>query len=100
MNPLAATWLCWAIIGLSPIAGKYAVGVISPVLLVLLGTLIGVLYFTPWITKNRKWGGVAGPRNPLEIFVYRNLWYRFAFYHIADCLALHHAGQRGYIAAV
>ena len=53
MNPLAATWLCWAIIGLSPIAGKYAVGVISPVLLVLLGTLIGVLYFTPWITKNR-----------------------------------------------
>lgn len=56
MNPLAATWLCWAIIGLSPIAGKYAVGVISPVLLVFLGTLIGVLYFTPWITKNHKWG--------------------------------------------
>ena len=56
MNPLAATWLCWAIIGLSPIAGKYAVGVISPVLLVFLGTLLGVLYFTPWITKNKKWG--------------------------------------------
>ena len=61
MNPLAATWLCWAIIGLSPIAGKYAVGVISPVLLVLLGTLIGVLYFTPWITKNRKWGELLAP---------------------------------------
>ena len=61
MNPLAATWLCWAIIGLSPIAGKYAVGVISPVLLVLLGTLIGVLYFTPWITKNRKWGELLSP---------------------------------------
>lgn len=56
MNPLAATWLCWAIIGLSPIAGKYAVGVISPALLVFLGTLIGVIYFTPWITKNHKWG--------------------------------------------
>ena len=61
MNPLAATWLCWAIIGLSPIAGKYAVGVISPVLLVLLGKLIGVLYFTPWITKNRKWGELLSP---------------------------------------
>lgn len=56
MNPLAATWLCWAIVGLSPIAGKYAVGVISPALLVFLGTLIGVLYFTPWVTKNHKWG--------------------------------------------
>lgn len=56
MNPLAATWLCWAIVGLSPIAGKYAVGVISPALLVFLGTLIGVLYFMPWVTKNHKWG--------------------------------------------
>ena len=56
MNPLAATWLCWAIVGLSPIAGKYAVGVISPALLVFLGTLIGVLYFTPWVTNNHKWG--------------------------------------------
>ncbi len=61
MNPLAATWLCWAVIGLSPIAGKYAVGVISPVLLVFLGTLIGVLYFTPWITQNRKWGELLAP---------------------------------------
>lgn len=63
MNPLAATWLCWAIIGLSPIAGKYAVGVISPVLLVFLGTLIGVLYFTPWITKNHKWGELLAKEN-------------------------------------
>lgn len=55
-SPLAAAWVCWAIVGLSPIAGKYAVGVISPVLLVFLGTLIGVLYFLPWITKNNKWG--------------------------------------------
>lgn len=55
MNPLAATWLCWAIIGLSPIAGKYAVGVISPALLVFLGTLIGVFYFAPWVTKNKQW---------------------------------------------
>lgn len=55
-SPLAAAWVCWAIVGLSPVAGKYAVGVISPALLVFLGTLIGVFYFTPWITKNHKWG--------------------------------------------
>lgn len=55
-TPLAAAWACWAIVGLSPVAGKYAVGVISPALLVFLGTLIGVLYFTPWITQNHKWG--------------------------------------------
>lgn len=56
MTPLLSAWICWAIVGLSPIAGKYAAGVISPALLVFLGTLIGVLYFTPWITKNHKWG--------------------------------------------
>ena len=55
MSPLTAAWICWAIVGVSPIAGKLAVGVISPVLLVLLGTLLGVLYFTPWVTKNKKW---------------------------------------------
>ena len=56
MHPLLAAWICWAIVGLSPVMGKYAVGVISPVLLVFFGTLIGVLYFTPWMTKNHKWG--------------------------------------------
>lgn len=63
MNPLAATWLCWAIIGISPIVGKYAVGVISPVLLVFLGTLLGVAYFTPWITKNQKWRDLFAKSN-------------------------------------
>lgn len=56
MSALTAAWVCWAIVGFSPIAGKLAVGLISPVLLVFFGTLIGVLYFTPWITKNHKWG--------------------------------------------
>lgn len=60
-TPLAAAWVCWAIVGLSPVAGKYAVGVISPALLVFLGTIIGVLYFTPWITKNKKWGELLTP---------------------------------------
>lgn len=62
MSPLAAAWICWAIVGLSPVAGKYAVGVISPALLVFLGTLIGVLYFTPWVTKNKKWGELLAPQ--------------------------------------
>ncbi len=62
MTPLLAAWVCWAIVGLSPIAGKYAVGVISPAVLVCLGTVIGVLYFTPWITRNRKWGELLSPK--------------------------------------
>ncbi|MBO4674680.1 MAG: EamA family transporter, partial [Elusimicrobiaceae bacterium] len=55
-SPLTAAWICWAIVGLSPIMGKYAVGIVSPALLVFLATCIGVLYFTPWITTNHKWG--------------------------------------------
>ena len=69
MHPLTAAWVCWAIVGMSPVAGKFAVGVISPALLVLLGTLIGVVYFTPWVTKNRQWG---------ELFARQTLW-KFLF---------------------
>ncbi len=55
-SALSAAWICWALVGLSPIMGKYAAGLISPAVLVFLGTLLGVLYFTPWVTKNYKWG--------------------------------------------
>ncbi len=55
-SALTAAWICWALVGLSPIMGKYAAGLISPAVLVLLGTLLGVVYFTPWVTKHRKWG--------------------------------------------
>ncbi len=61
-SPLTAAWICWAIVGLSPIMGKYAVGLISPVVLVFLGTLLGILYFAPWITKNHKWGELLAPQ--------------------------------------
>ena len=68
-SPLTAAWICWAIVGLSPIMGKYAVGLISPAVLVFLGTLLGVAYFTPWVTKNHKWG---------ELFA-RDTWGKFLF---------------------
>ena len=68
-SPLTAAWICWAIVGLSPVMGKYSVGLISPAVLVFLGTLLGVLYFAPWITKNHKWG---------ELFA-RATWGKFLF---------------------
>ena len=68
-SPLLAAWICWAIVGLSPIIGKYSVSIISPTLLVFLGTILGVLYFTPWITQNKKWG---------ELFS-RDTWGKFLF---------------------
>ena len=69
MSPLVAAWVCWAIVGFSPIAGKFAVGLISPVLLVFLGTLIGVAYFTPWVTKNHQW----------KILLDKKMWGKFFF---------------------
>ena len=54
-SPLAAAWICWAIVGLSPIMGKYAAGLVSPAVLVFLGTLLGIVYFTPWVTKHHQW---------------------------------------------
>lgn len=54
-SALSAAWICWAIVGLSPIMGKYAAGLISPAVLVFLGTLLGVFYFAPWVTKQHQW---------------------------------------------
>ena len=58
MHPLLAAWLCWGIVGQSPIAGHYAVGVINPVLLSFLGTLLAVAYFEPWVTYHHLWGEI------------------------------------------
>ena len=69
MNPLLAVWLCWAIVGASPIAGRYAVGIVSPVLLVFLGTLAAVAFFAPWLTRHHKWG---------ELFAAQTRW-KFLF---------------------
>ena len=69
MNPLLAAWLCWAIVGLSPIAGHYAVNVINPVLLSFLGTILAVIFFEPWITQNHQWG---------ELFAKETRW-KFLF---------------------
>lgn len=66
MNPLLAVWLCWAIIGFSPIAGRYAVGAVSPVLLVFLGTLTAVAFFAPWLTRNGKWGELFAKETRLK----------------------------------
>ncbi|MBR3604282.1 MAG: DMT family transporter [Elusimicrobiaceae bacterium] len=55
MNPLLAAWLCWGIIGISPIAGHYAATVINPVLLVFCATLLACLSFTPYLNKKNQW---------------------------------------------
>lgn len=68
-SALTAAWICWAIVGLSPVMGKYAAGLISPIVLVFLGTILGVLYFAPWITQKHKWG---------ELFAKETLW-KFLF---------------------
>ena len=61
-SALAAAWICWALVGLSPIMGKYAANLISPAVLVFLGTLLGVLYFTPWMHQHQKWGELFAPQ--------------------------------------
>lgn len=66
MKPLLAVWLCWAIVGLSPIAGRYAVGVISPVLLVFLGTLIAAAFFAPWLTRHKQWDALFAKETRLK----------------------------------
>ena len=63
LSPLGAAWICWAIVGLSPIVGKYAVGVINPPLLVFLGALIGSFILLPAVLKQQEWGNILSASN-------------------------------------
>lgn len=65
MNPLGAAWSCWAIVGLSPIIGRYAAPVIHPVLLVVLGTLLACGCFAPWLTQKAQWCALFAKENRL-----------------------------------
>jgi len=56
LNPVQALWFSVLITGIYPVAGKFAVGVISPSLLLLCSTALAVLFFAPWLTKNKLWG--------------------------------------------
>ena len=53
-SPLAAAWICWAIVGASPIVGKYADGIINPALLVFVGSLICTLFLLPFVIKQHQ----------------------------------------------
>ncbi len=56
MTPVQSLWFSLFITAFYPVAGKYAVGIISPIALLLCGTLIAILFFSPWLTKEKLWG--------------------------------------------
>ena len=56
ISPVHALWAAVLITGVYPVAGKFAVGIISPSLLLLCSTALAVLFFAPWITKHKYWG--------------------------------------------
>ena len=56
LNPVQALWFAVLVTGVYPVAGKLAAGIISPSLLLLCATAMAVLFFTPWLTKNKLWG--------------------------------------------
>ncbi len=56
LTPIQGLLTSTFITAIYPIVGKYGVGYISPSYILLLGTFITVLYFAPWLTKNKMWG--------------------------------------------
>ncbi len=56
MTPVQSLWFSLFITAFYPVVGKYAVGVLSPIALLLCGTFIAVLFFARWLTKEKLWG--------------------------------------------
>ena len=55
LSPLQALWLSLAITVFYPIAGKLAVGHLSPTVLMLFATGIPIICYIPYLTKNKLW---------------------------------------------
>lgn len=66
LSPLSAAWICWAIVGISPIVGKYAQNRINPILLVLLGAIIGILFLLPAAIKQHQWKELFSLKNSFK----------------------------------
>ena len=84
MSPLSALWTNWLITGTWPIVGKSALDLLSPVLLMWCGALLGSLYFAPYLTRHKAWSklfdrklmpglaavGILGTALPLTVILY------------------------------
>lgn len=79
MNPLLAAWLCWAVVGLSPVVGRYAAPLIHPVLLVFLGSLLAGASFAPYLTKKAQWGVLLAKENRLPFLFIGTFGTAFSF---------------------
>jgi drug/metabolite transporter (DMT)-like permease len=55
VSPVKALWIAVFVTGLYPVAGKFAVGLISPSLLLIISTFTAVVWYGPWLTKNKLW---------------------------------------------
>lgn len=56
VSPLQALWASVFITAVYPVAGKFAVGYVSPAVILLLGTFGTVLLYAPWLFKRKLWG--------------------------------------------
>lgn len=62
----------WLIIGFAPIFGGVSVKVIDNILLVFLSSIIGFLYFLPYLIKNKSFGILFNKNNFLPFLVIAN----------------------------
>ena len=72
MNPKISLLLFWLILGFSPIIGGMSVNLISPVLLVLIASIMGFLYFLPPLKKSEQLGAVFENKYLFKYFLISN----------------------------
>ena len=73
MNPKISLLLFWLILGFSPIIGGLSVNLISPVLLVLLASAMGFVYFLLPVTKNKQLAAMFDKKYIGKYFLISNL---------------------------
>ena len=65
-------FLFWIIVGFSPILGGMSIKVIDNILLVFLSSILGFLYFLPYLTKNKSFGILFKKDNFIPFLVIAN----------------------------
>ena len=73
MSPRVSLLLFWIILGFSPIVGGLSLNLISPVLLVLLASITGFIYFLFPVSKNKQVAALFEKKYFVKYFLIANL---------------------------
>ncbi|XTP69571.1 putative membrane protein [Parelusimicrobium proximum] len=83
---MLSAWGCTLIVAFSSVVGKISISVVSPILLVLFGSILAFLFFTPFLVKSGGFKTLFDKRYTLKFFLIGTLGTALPFFILLTAL--------------